>query len=322
MKIIQKFRDEIRTILRRSRVIANGLVDSLYNFKNCYEGERRKMKLSNNNKIGGRLIKSIKSIRNPRVIARVIRDPKKYLFYLIQGSAGMYARDLIRLEVPAKIVMKYINELRSDKEFYTDLFTKIELAKNIDSRIGGYLPVDLLEVIYAIVRYYKPKTIVETGVGMGSTSVFILKALHANGDGILYSIDLPGFDKKYYPTVGKHYDIHVPNGWEVGWLIPTQLKYKHKLILGDAKLELPKLLEEIEVIDAFLHDSLHTYEHMMFEYNHAWAHLSQGGILMSDDVNEYWSLAFVDFCKEKGLKHVIIGNRLGIAEKELKVEHD
>ena len=83
-------------------------------------------------------------------------------------------------------------------------------------------------------------------------------------------------------------------------------------------MELPKLLKELGTIDVFLHDSLHTYEHMMFEYTQAWRHLRVSGILMSDDVNEGWSLAFIDFCKERNAPYVVIRKRLGIARK---VEH-
>ncbi|MBS7618990.1 hypothetical protein KEJ25_10480, partial [Candidatus Bathyarchaeota archaeon] len=33
---------------------------------------------------------------------------------------------------------------------------------------------------------------------------------------------------------------------------------------------LPDLLRKLNQIDVFLHDSLHTYEHMSFEYETAW----------------------------------------------------
>jgi len=94
-----------------------------------------------------------------------------------------------------------------------------------------------------------------------------------------------------------------------------ELKYGWKLIIGDAKIEFPKLLRELEIIDMFLHDSLRAYEHMMFEYTHTWKHLRVGSILMSDDVNEYWSFAFIDFCKGKNAPCVVIGNRLDVTKK-------
>jgi predicted O-methyltransferase YrrM len=45
--------------------------------------------------------------------------------------------------------------------------------------------------LYALCRYLRPKVIVETGVGLGTSSLFILQALEDNGEGTLYSIDKP-----------------------------------------------------------------------------------------------------------------------------------
>lgn len=265
---------------------------------------------------GRRLIKGITKISDRTLIVKFMRNPRKYFYYLFQGKVGMYCEDLKSLGIPKKSIVSYTKELRADKMFYQEFFAKIKLARKINPSIGGMLAIDFLEIIYAIVRYYQPNIIVETGVGPGSTSAFILKALNANANGMLYSIDLPGFDKEYYPTIDKHYDIHIPEGWEVGWLIPSSLKHRWQLILGDAKSELPKLLGELGSIDIFLHDSLHTYEHMMFEYNCAFNHLRDSGILISDDVNEYWSLSFIDFCKRQNIQWIVLDNRLGIAKND------
>jgi hypothetical protein len=53
----------------------------------------------------------------------------------------------------------------------------------------------------------------------------------------------------------------------VGWIVPKSLRERWTLILGKVEDKLPSLLDEFEAIDVFYHDSLHTYEHMMFEYN-------------------------------------------------------
>jgi hypothetical protein len=49
-------------------------------------------------------------------------------------------------------------------------------------------------MLYAIVRAYKPDIVVETGVARGASSSFILCAMHENGKGHLYSIDLPPYE--------------------------------------------------------------------------------------------------------------------------------
>ncbi|MCM8808436.1 MAG: class I SAM-dependent methyltransferase [Candidatus Omnitrophica bacterium] len=194
------------------------------------------------------------------------------------------------------------------------------VAKKVcpDSRLGGWLSIlDGGYIIYIIIRYLKPKIVVETGVGPGGTSSVILKALSDNHKGILYSIDLPGFDSIFYPTIGKNYNIHIPDGFDVGWLIPPWLKTRHILILGDSKLKLPELLEQLrdnnKKVDIFLHDSLHTDEHISFEFSTIFPHLNKDAILLCDDVNEHWSTEFIRICKKNNLPFIIFRNRLGIS---------
>jgi hypothetical protein len=49
-------------------------------------------------------------------------------------------------------------------------------------------------------------------------------------------------------------------------------------------------------LDLFYHDSLHTFEHMLWEYQTAWRFLRDGGILLSDDI--FWNRAFRIFARE------------------------
>ena len=66
--------------------------------------------------------------------------------------------------------------------------------------------------------------------------------------------------------------------YPVGVLVPEYRKHRWTLILGDAKKELPIALKELNKISIFFHDSLHTYEHMMFEYLIAWPYMTKGGL--------------------------------------------
>lgn len=212
-------------------------------------------------------------------------------------------------------VLRHINDLRSQRGFYEELEKRIAEAQKLDPKIGGWVPVELLEIYYALVREMRPEAVIETGIGPGSSSLFILKALDDNGQGMLYSIDLPGGDKLAYESMGKEYNIRTSlEGGIVGWLVPEGLRKRWIVKLGDARLVLPTLLESVHQIDLFIHDSLHTYEHMMFEYQTAWPYLRDSGIMMSDDVDPSWSLAFPDFCKEKRTPLVTIG-RVGFTRK-------
>lgn len=140
---------------------------------------------------------------------------------------------------------------------------------------------------YLLVRLSKPETVVETGVAAGYSSATILQALEDNNFGQLYSIDLP-------PTGQRLSDGHIyslPAGKQLGWAVPETLHHRWHLILGDSREKLPNLLQKLGKIDIFIHDSLHTERHMMFEYETAWPFIKQGGLLLSDDIG----VSFIQF---------------------------
>lgn len=161
-----------------------------------------------------------------------------------------------------------------------------------------------VSILYAFVRRYQPKTIVETGVQNGFSSAFILQGIQDNGNGRLYSIDLPNVAYKVDATGRIHKD-EVRKGGETGFVVPNGLRKNWQLILGDARTELPRLLQDLTEIDCFYHDSQHTYEHMTFELSLAWAHMPKG-LILCDDSN--WNSAFPDFCKSKNVEEKIYEN--------------
>jgi predicted O-methyltransferase YrrM len=162
-------------------------------------------------------------------------------------------------------------------------------------------------VIYYLIRKFQPKVVVETGVFYGNSSYHILKALQENNKGSLYSIDLPAYKEK-----GGYYDENpykneeernasLPEGKEAGFLVPEYLKNRWELILGDAKNELPKLFKKLDSIDMFLHDSLHSYENMVFEFDLALQKLKNEGFIFSDNID--WNNAFDDFVSQNHLNN-------------------
>lgn len=146
--------------------------------------------------------------------------------------------------------------------------------------------------IWCCVRVFQPEVMVETGVSHGHSSRNILDAMQRNGKGMLYSIDLPNRDTNpAYNFKGQ--------ATETGWAVPDELRDRWELILGDARHELPTLLQRLEHIDIFFHDSEHSYQHMLFEFESALPHLKKNGILLSDDVDK--NEAFSHFTKTHGL---------------------
>jgi Methyltransferase domain len=173
---------------------------------------------------------------------------------------------------------------------------------------GGYL--------YAIYRHLRPAVAVETGVANGFSTAFALLALDRNGEGRLHSVDLPrevGRDYEagvFYEGEGR---AGIPSGSEPGWLIPPELKERWTLVLGRTQDELPPLLDRLGSIDSFMHDSEHSFECMWFEFNEAWPHLRDGGLLLSDDVNS--TEAFPRFAGEQGRKTVRLARGMALLQK-------
>jgi predicted O-methyltransferase YrrM len=153
---------------------------------------------------------------------------------------------------------------------------------------------------YMAIRAFRPEIVVETGVANGVSSSHILLALQKNERGVLHSVGLN--DPQYLPT-----------GKPLGWIVPESLKSRWNLLTGDSRVLLPSLLVKLGTIDIFIHDSLHTYDHMLWEYRTAFPYLRPGGLLFSDDAA--WNPAFSEYCQEVAVKHGRILRGVGFLQK-------
>jgi hypothetical protein len=147
-------------------------------------------------------------------------------------------------------------------------------------------------ILHTLIRIIRPQIVVETGVAAGVSTTAILDALVLNGFGRLYSIDLPP-ELAVGKTIGDglRYDRAFAGQRKSGWLVPERLRRSGswELLLGDVRDVLPSLISRLERIDFFVHDDLHTPNHMLWEFNLVWPRLNAGGILASDDVNYGWT---------------------------------
>ncbi len=155
----------------------------------------------------------------------------------------------------------------------------------------------LPDFCYVICRALRPRVVVETGVGSGVTTSFILQALAANNEGHLWSIDLPPIGAEQF----------------AGSFVPQPLRNRWTLLRGRSRDLLPRLLSDLPAPDVFLHDSLHTTRNMTFEFQAAWQKMSTGGVLLSDDI--HMSKAFARFIADKQVGLSLIGKWFGLAFK-------
>jgi predicted O-methyltransferase YrrM len=161
---------------------------------------------------------------------------------------------------------------------------------------GGNPRRSALGALYAVLRLLRPQTVVETGVCNGVFTSVILLALGRNDAGRLFSIDFPEYEgaaaagEEIWSGKG---GAVVPAGKKPGWLVPDRLRDRWQLTIGRSQDELPPLLDRLETIDFFFHDSEHSYECMSLEFRLAYPRLREGGVLASDDTT--WNTAFADF---------------------------
>ncbi|NDB52306.1 MAG: class I SAM-dependent methyltransferase [Nitrosopumilaceae archaeon] len=82
----------------------------------------------------------------------------------------------------------------------------------------------------------------------------------------------------------------------IGRVIPDELKIRWEFVFGSSSEKLKNILSQLNEIDIFFHDSLHTYKNMMFEFETAWPFITKNGFLISDDIRD--NNAFYDFTKK------------------------
>ncbi|MEM0134076.1 MAG: class I SAM-dependent methyltransferase [Thermoplasmatales archaeon] len=157
-------------------------------------------------------------------------------------------------------------------------------------------------ILYAIIRHYKPKHFLETGIAHGYSATVILTAMHQNSVGILTSID--NSDKIHFSGIER----------KIGWLVPEEIRSSWELKIGFTRDILPDLNINI---DAFYHDSDHSEKNMLFEFEWANNHLASGGFLISDDID--LNRAYYLFRKQhKNYIQVVKSVTTGVLQKAKK----
>lgn len=148
-----------------------------------------------------------------------------------------------------------------------------------------------LDVLYSLAEHIQAKTVVETGVAYGWSSLAFLVSLNKR-EGVLFSIDKP------YP--GRNNEAFV------GCVVPEQLRKGWTLLRGTDRREIPQALRQLEAVDLCHYDSDKSYEGRMWAYPRLWKALRPGGIFVSDDIGD--NIAFADFCGQVQVRPSIISS--------------
>jgi predicted O-methyltransferase YrrM len=144
-------------------------------------------------------------------------------------------------------------------------------------------------LLYLLVRAARPHRVVETGVGPGYSSSWILAGLEANGEGELLSLG-PG------TANGRVSGVAIA---PVGAFVPLSLRPRWTLVLGNTEDRLREILAPEHDTDLVFLDNGPDADRSRFELHHAWSSLAPRGLLLAHhtDANPAWA----DFCRAQGL---------------------
>lgn len=235
-----------------------------------------------------------------RRAAFAIKNPRYTLNAMVREFTLADERLLARLTGSSpRQIRTYLDEPINTPAFAAHLRNEAEQFRSLSIESADLFAKKILNQ-YAAVRALAPDCIVETGVANGVSSSYLLLALEKNGRGHLHSIGLE--DAAFLPL-----------GKDPGWLVPRWLRPGWRVHLGDSREILPCLLKELGKIGIFIHDSLHTYDHMIWEFETAYPHLVSGGILISDDA--LWNNSFYDFARTAGTPEAQILHGVGFLRK-------
>ena len=166
--------------------------------------------------------------------------------------------------------------------------------------MGG--PGDLC-LLHAVTALTRARTVIETGVAYGWSSLAILSAQAKNGGGRLVSVDMP------YPKMG--------NEAFVGIVVPVRLRGSWTLIREPDRNGLRRAIRLARgPLDLAHYDSDKSYYGRQFAFPLLWSALRPGGVFISDDIQD--NLAFAEFIEQKGVSVAVTesgGKYVGICVK-------
>lgn len=165
-------------------------------------------------------------------------------------------------------------------EKYPEIFSHSRrVVENCPQKMGGGGNTQLL---YSLVLGIKATRVIETGVAYGWSSLSILLALRENSpEARLMSSNL------HYPKF--HGDERF-----VGCAVPEELHEQWTIIRNADNLALPEILSTMPACDLVHYDSAKSYEARMYAYPMLWNAIRDGGLLVSDDIDD--NFGFKDFC--------------------------
>lgn len=223
---------------------------------------------------GGPLVPPAKYLSNLRY--KTLGAVSNYKYYMKNKKYYRSISNIFSESKPewvAQVKSEHHHELAEVRKIFRDMNYPPQSA--IEEKAGLYL--------YYLIRTKKPKIVLETGVANGFSSRMILSAMNKNRKGKLVSVDING---------------------NVGQLLDKMDKSRWDLRVGDPANIFIKTVSTLKDVDIFIHDSDHSYKHMLFEFNSVYPKMSKDGFILSDDVDG--NTAFVHFALSIDKKPILL----------------
>lgn len=179
----------------------------------------------------------------------------------------------------------------------------------------GWVNLDDGLFLYWLIRRLRPRVVVETGVCNGFSSGLILLALAKNGnEGKLHAVgraEIFDPDEPHWTSKGKVFGEVIIQGHGLGWMVPDHYRNAVEFQVGEAEALLPEIVEKVDAIDLFFHDSDHSYDHMTFEFEAVRRKLSPQGVVAADNIA--WNSSLWDFADNHGVPAYNFQGAIGAA---------
>jgi len=246
-------------------------------------------------------------MRTAELAIEGIKNPNKAVHYVLRQCYRKYiARELKKWAQNRQVrgedylretdealwleTVSYLGELESDlqTEYGNEVYTS-DLHDRIEEGAGGAA----YDILYFYTRYLEPETVIETGVAAGWSSRVITDGLYKNGEGKLYSNDLP------YPKSTLR-----PSEDQIGILVDDEKRDVWELSIGPDRENLPEIVSSVDSVDLFHYDSDKSYEGREFALSTVRPKLHEDSVLIMDDIFD--NTFFKEFVESRSIDYAVI----------------
>jgi predicted O-methyltransferase YrrM len=149
-------------------------------------------------------------------------------------------------------------------EIYADIKEFSEMAYQESCFLNG------------LVRYFKPKKILEVGVSAGASTCVLLNAIKDDPDAILHSVD---WSEEYYRDPSKG------SGWKAQELFPDCPRWNLHLGVDVAEIIEDRIKGDIDFV---LLDTVHAHPAETLSFLSVFPYLSKNSVVVLHDVNLFF----------------------------------